>query len=80
MSTVIRHSPDHVPAIGSAGLEPQDLREGYCATLCFVTAAGEFFDVHVTRQHLEHLARLLVDPQRFSEAQGVPREQERNSY
>lgn len=77
MSTVVRHSLSHVPAIGSAGLGPQDLREGYCATLCFVTGAGEFLDVHVTREHLEYLARLLVDLQRFSEAENVPSAQER---
>lgn len=59
MSIVVRHSPNHVPAVGTAGLDRSDLKAGYCATLCFVTVDGEFVDVHVTPQHLERLAHLL---------------------
>lgn len=77
MNIVIRHSLEHAPAIGSAGLEPSDLREGYCATLCFVTDAGEFFDVHIAPQHLEHLARLLEDLERFTKAERFLEQQRR---
>ena len=64
-----RHSPRSVPAVGNAGLSVQDLEDGYCATLCFVTTNGEFVDVHVTPRHLEHLARLLEDTKRFTDAE-----------
>lgn len=66
---VIRHSQKSVPAIGNAGLNAQDLKDGYCATLCFVTTNGEFVDVHVTPRHLEHLARLLKDTKRFADSE-----------
>jgi len=79
MSIVIRHSLKHVPAIGSAGLEPSDLREGYCATLCFVTYDEEFFDVHITPQHLEHLVHLLEDLQRFTKAERFREAQRRKT-
>ena len=69
MSIVVRHSPRHVPAIGSAGLGLKDLREGYCATLCFVAEDGGFVDVHVTPEHLEHLAHLLDDLEVFTRAE-----------
>jgi hypothetical protein len=78
MNIVIRHSLEHAPAIGSAGLEPSDLREGYCATLCFVTADDEFFDVHVTPRHLEQLARLLKDLERLTMAEGFLEAHRRN--
>jgi hypothetical protein len=66
---VIKHSEKSVPAVGNAGLSVQDLEDGYCATLCFVTTNGEFVDVHVTPRHLEHLARLLEDTKRFTDAE-----------
>jgi hypothetical protein len=69
MSIVVRHSSNHVPALGTAGLERNDLRAGYCATLCFMTVEGDFVDVHVTAQHLEHLAYLLKDLERFTKAE-----------
>lgn len=50
-----------MPAIGSADLARKDLREGYCATICFVAEDGGFVDVHVTPQQLQHLAKLLAD-------------------
>jgi hypothetical protein len=61
MSIVVRHSLRHMPAIGSAGLATKDLREGYCATFCFVAEDGGFVDVHVTPDQLRHLTKLLAD-------------------
>lgn len=49
------------PAIGTAGLNPDDMRDGYCATLCFVAEDGSFVDIHLQPHHLEHLAHLLDD-------------------
>jgi len=75
MSIVVRHSQNHVPAVGTAGLNQNDLRAGYCATLCFVAADGEFVDVHVTPRHLEHLLHLLRDLERLTEVERYSTEQ-----
>jgi hypothetical protein len=66
--------------VGNAGLNVQDLKDGYCATLCFVTTNGEFIDVHVTPRHLERLARLLEDTRRFTEAEPFLEAQRRNTW
>jgi hypothetical protein len=56
-----RHKAGSRPAIGTAGLSPDDMRDGYCATLCFVAEDGSFVDIHLQPHHLEHLAHLLDD-------------------
>jgi hypothetical protein len=57
----IHHHRDAHPSLGNAGLRAVDRRNGYCATLCFVSESGEFIDVHLTAEHLRHLARLVAD-------------------
>ena len=80
MSVVVRHSQRHTPAIGSAGLGLKDLREGYCATFCFVAEDGRFVDVHVTPEQLRHLAKLLADQgASFTEDERFLKQQRRRS-
>jgi hypothetical protein len=66
---VIEHHPNSQPRLGNAGLSPADRRRGYRATLCLVSESGEFVDVHLTAEHLRHLATLLEDRgERFIES------------
>jgi hypothetical protein len=62
------HHPNAQPSLGNAGLRVGDRRKGYCVTLCLISESGEFIDVHLTAEHLRHLATLLEDRgQRFIE-------------
>ncbi len=68
---IAHHHPDAQPSLGDAGLRREDRVNGYCMTLCLVSESGEFIDVHLTAQHLRHLARLVEDRgERFLEPRG----------